>query len=271
MSTDIDPKIQSNAESFKDIKYSWILFKHNIKAYLMTELFAVISLILAVILVLVTLVALNQDIQLLTIGTAFSVIILFVIFNIFLTSQFGLSYDILSSGDGFAEFKGSFTYFRNHWFNYLTYIIIFNLFRPRSYFPSYEYANQFSYSPYYYLRGGIIDFIWFSFMIGILPGITKHNSFRRAAYENFALLKKIPFRVLKTWFIFYLLFDIPSMFVHYFIISPKTSTEFPNLTVFIFVIVVMAMELIRFPMSSLVATRIYNLREDLKELKGESE
>ncbi|MFX0093325.1 MAG: hypothetical protein ACFFBD_16335, partial [Candidatus Hodarchaeota archaeon] len=133
-----DSSVSILLESKRDITVSWHFLKENWKAFVGTEVFAVVA---AIILLLGTASLIFfldyifpffsiQDLIYARIGAIVGILILaliFIVFYSFLACQYGLAYDIFSSGDMFAEFKGSFTYFRKYWFQYSFLTILLRL------------------------------------------------------------------------------------------------------------------------------------------------
>jgi uncharacterized BrkB/YihY/UPF0761 family membrane protein len=125
-----DRKIaQTFSETKKDFRNAWDLFKENYKAFLSTEIFAGIAFLISFILISLLFGLIISSFSPLTLReviTDFSSnMVLSHIYRIvisltcmwiffgFLNSQFGLSYEIMSSGEMYAEFKSSFGYFKN--------------------------------------------------------------------------------------------------------------------------------------------------------------
>ncbi len=255
------------SESVKDIKISWILFKNNIRAFFATEIFAAASafMIMAIFFTILFLLDIKND-NLFIIAASTVFISVIIIFNVFLTSQFGLAYDILSSGNMYAEFKGAFVYFRKSWWRYLLYILMFNLVQPSTYIPVYsQHGNNIDISVTYYFIGFIIDFLGYILLINILPGISNHNSLKLAIHENFKLLSKYPKRIFITWSIFYIIFEIPYIIFRTTEFFGNKPDENINLAFFIpMMLIAILVEMIKFPLSALISTRLYNLLEEVE-------
>ena len=264
----LQAEINSFKESVNDLRYSWKLFKENAKAFLSTEIFAIVSSLVFFALLITVLVILDirdLDQNMLIIGTLIGLLLIVTVFNIFLTTQYGLAYDIYSSGDMFAEFKGIFQYFKKSWWRYLIVIIIFNILTPAS-FISFGVGNPrdnlMTLSLFESILYLFADYLVFSIFVNILPGISNHNNLRLAIGENFALLKRHPKRIFTTWAIFYLIFELPVLIFRGFDIFSGKSEVHTSGQIFIaipIILLIIFTEAIRFPIAALVSTRMYNL------------
>ncbi|WP_371804990.1 hypothetical protein [Candidatus Lokiarchaeum ossiferum] len=250
-----------------DFKLSLQAFRNNVKAFMGTELFAFLFFVVGMFIsVLITLIYLNVKVE----EIAEPLVILMLLpgflisiwlFQTMLTCQYGLAFDIMSSGDMFAEFKGSFSYFKRFWWQYPLLSLIFTL---SGFFTQFDLPIKFFitevnvqimlYTPLTYCLTVLF--------IEIFPSLTSSSNLKASFKENFLILKQNPKRLLATWGIFYIIFQfIPSIVI--FIISLLSNLLFEELItiiIFITLIVVMLfwMFVIGYPVMTLIATRIYN-------------
>ncbi|MCY3410702.1 MAG: hypothetical protein INQ03_03600 [Candidatus Heimdallarchaeota archaeon] len=245
-------------QSLNDIKFSWELFKQNARAFISTQIFAVvITVIVSIIFGFLLFLIFEHESRIFYITVIAGFFLIFIVLQIFLTSQYGLAHEIYLSGDMFAEFKGSFKYFRNYWKNYLIMIIVlsltFDMNRPQSEF--WDHIN-FNIIPLVF----IFNILWNALFIMMLPSISNHNSLRIAWQENKYFIKNNFKRVMTTVFLLFLIFDIPKMFRGIFTsgIRPEEISSFQDVLPMIFLnILLMLIELLKFPITALAVTRIY--------------
>jgi hypothetical protein len=281
---------QAFSKTKEDFKISWHLLKLNWKPFVGTELFAVfaLSIMLFTFFILDALFRLyshssgsftdfsRNRIQI----TFMGIIFIMLFFNTFLTCQFGLAYDIISSGDMFAEFKRSFTYFRRYWFHYLilTYLIGWTqlLFEPRSLmFLSrlLPITPRFGQNPPRFINIDIymitmqniviliIYFISFVLFINTLPSITAQGRFKQSMRENFQILFDSPKQMILTWGLFFLIFNFPVLVVN---IVNLVVFDILGGSMLFFIINILSIVtfllgiLLGAPMMTLIATRVYN-------------
>ncbi|UYP44394.1 hypothetical protein NEF87_000679 [Candidatus Lokiarchaeum ossiferum] len=250
-----------------DFKLSLQAFRNNVKAFMGTELFAFLFFVVGMLIsVLITLIYLKVKVE----EIAEPLVILMLLpgflisiwlFQAMLTCQYGLAFDIMSSGDMFAEFKGSFSYFKRFWWQYPLLSLIFTL---SGFFTQFDLPIKFFitevnvqimlYTPLTYCLTVLF--------IEIFPSLTSSSNLKASFKENFLILKQNPKRLLATWGIFYIIFQfIPSIVI--FIISLLSNLLFEELItiiIFITLIIVMLfwMFVIGYPVMTLIATRIYN-------------
>jgi len=296
------------SETKEDFKISWNLFKENWKAFLSTIFFAGVSLLIVATLLSIiaffypnffipvfTRLFSNALTRLITFLSSFIIILIGVfVFFAFLSCQYGLAYDIMSSGDMFAEFKGSFTYFRRHWWQYsiLTFIIswgIFSLARGGPFFAPEQGAPlpgilmhppPIGFDPSIEMTKFIITeilkstlyFCWFIIFINTLPSITarghksnnkksQFNEFKNSFSESFNIFHKKPKRLFCTWGLFFIIFYIP---LNTLIITANIIYNPLNPSVWLIIFKISIQMLWIFfifvgtPMMALISTRIFN-------------
>ncbi len=270
----------------KDFKNSWHLFKENYRAFLSTEFFAFLSFIIIEIIMFSVISLIYYIVPSLSIEDLwfnfsynfnishifififffFALIILFA----FLNCQNGLAYDIMSSGEMFAEFKSSFTYFRRYWWQYffLTIFILMGGFWGMIIF---DFGNNTMNSSQIITLDALqigriiiiflLFFIWFVIFINTLPSITAQGSLKHCFIESYRILRKNAKRLFTTWGLFFLIFIVPPFTINIIII-----TFLPSLLSTFFILVLLGLPvlflvIIGFPMLSLIATGIYNNAE----------
>ncbi|MFX0095334.1 MAG: hypothetical protein ACFFBD_26605 [Candidatus Hodarchaeota archaeon] len=271
------------SESTRDILISWTLLRENWKAFIATEIFAVIALALTLAGVVLVIIALeiifpasslppeiynvgSYIVENLVIGI---ILIAIIAFYIFLTCQYGLAYDIISSGDTFAEFKSSFAYFRKYWLQYslLTLVIslselisedrlLFGLFVDSLVSP--EILIIIGPGSIF---GFIINFIWFILFVSTFPSLTEQGSLKKSLIENFQIIRQFSKRVFVTWALLYLIFYIPLIILdllYVVLYDTIVGTGLDYLLGLFLLGLFLLITLISAPMRSLIATRIYS-------------
>ena len=290
-----DRKLDSSfSASREDLRLSWEIFRENWKPFIKNELFVVLLIcIVGVFFMIFFFLNPGYMIQFFTGASQFSyfdiflIILLFVIaialFFLpfaFLTCQFGLAYDIMSSGDMFAEFEGSFTYFKRHWWQYSILALltpVVGIFSPlASSFQGHEATpppvTEFPAN----IVGGFIllllYLLWFIIFISTLPSITalgqkdngksKWKKFRQSFSESWGIFKNNKKRLYNTWFLFFFVFNLPAMILSFIwfgmrmLAFPPGALMLINLLWFLTSAIII---MISYPMQAIIATRIYNL------------
>ena len=273
-------------ESYIDIKVSLRLLKENWEAFLKTEVFALTAFI-SFIFLLMILILLNNlrplpppyfprthqynvfDIRIVFIILVFAILIYYA----FISSTYGLSHDIILSGDQFTTFDKSFTYFRKHFF-YYTLLSLIILWIPMAFELDFHVRNFFEFVPD--IRTSPIALILDAFSLYLvqygffvllnltLPSITSKGKLLTAFKENFNILLKNPKRILFSWGIFFIIFSLPSFLIMLLaIISIRffLASVFLPPVFFIFGLIIVIFSIssviIGYPIMSLIATRIY--------------
>lgn len=268
------PSVGEN-ESFKDLKLSWTLFIQNYRAFIATELFAFIAFLITIISALVLMTALTLifpdsfTLEFIVRLLVFLVILGFnFLFYGFLSCQYGLSHDIMSSGDLFTEFKKSFFYFRRFWWQYslVTFLIFFpTIFSPINTLLSNTIRIQGiefligPFTPFKIVIYFLIEYVWIVAFIELYPGISSHGSLLKSSKENFTILKGNLARLFTSVGLYYLIFKTP--IIIFYIVS--LSSPWNQISLLIGVInvlnslYILISSLLGPPIVSLLATRIY--------------
>ncbi len=265
-----------------DYKISWKLLKANYRAFLMTELFVFISFILALLLTggifamviasvpsltfsgVISNIKNRDDIRYSIIGTIFMGITHTLVVS-FLNCQYGLAYDVMSSGDMFSEFKRAFKYFQRFWWQYMLFslISVVSIFIPRR--REYLEFSEITSNIYFDIGIMVIQLmIYFIFIVissGTLPSVTAQGSFKNSFVETFRILRKHPMRILKTWGTYFFIFIFPIVALS-FVRMELHNFLGPNRLFLIFDIFALLLYLvylfIGYPLKTLISTRVYN-------------
>jgi hypothetical protein len=262
-------------EAFKDLKLSWILFLENYWAFITTEIFAFgafLAIILSAVAFLTSLTLIFSG----SLATEFFVrLIVFLVilgFNFlfygFLSCQYGLSHDIMSSGDLFTEFRKTFYYFKRFWWQYslITFLIYFpTIFSPVNTF----FSNTIQIHGLELLIGPlnplkliiyfIIEYLWFVVFIELYPSITSQTKFRKSIKENFTILYKNMGRLFTSVGLYYIIFKVPIIIFYSITITPPWNQLSPHFEVITMIngLYILISSFLGPPIISLIATRIY--------------
>jgi len=196
-------------------------------------------------------------------------LILFLIFFLLLSyarTVFGLTYDIMTSGELFTEFRRSISYFKKFWLYFallsLPYALIIVLEQLFSIFSLLELIQSHGGDRTFFVLIKVvvyfIDFMLNISFIEIFPSIIVVKELKKSFTENFLILSHNFSRQLFSIGIYYLLFRGTIFIVDITRILIVTSEEtflFFNL---IFLIFTFINVLIGLPILSLISTRIYN-------------
>jgi len=289
MQTNVSKKSSTFSDTKKDFKIAWQLFKSNYKAFIGTETFAVLAVILTLFAlgsILMVFVALIPSISVndifdrvsdnFGISMAFRLLmglIVISIFYAFLNSQHGLAYDIMSSGEMFAEFKNSFTYFKRFWWQYP--LLSFALFLLNG-ISSVAFRMDGSGPPFHDITIDFVQiviifgelilfFIWFILFIHTFPSLTSQGNFKQSFIESFRIIKSNPKRIISTWGTYFLIFIVPLIVLG--ILAELYGLIFLYI---LFGIVFILVTIFGFPMLSLIACGIYN-NVEFERFKSDSE
>lgn len=262
-------------ESFKDLKLSYVLFIQNFRAFIATELFAISAFVITIACGLIFIASISLIFPAsLTLETIVTVFVFMVIlgFNFlfygFLSCQYGLSYDIMRSGDLFTEFKKSFSYFRRFWWQYS--LVTFLIFFPTIFSPiNTAFSNTIQFQGIEYLIGSItplkvliyfmVEYIWFVTFVELYPSITSHGSLLQGFKENFTILRRKMMRILTSIGLYYMIFKIPiiMMYIVSLLIPNNQNLNVIGMINFLNSLYILVSSLLGPPILSLIATRIY--------------
>jgi hypothetical protein len=171
----------------------------------------------------------------------------------------------MSSGDMYAEFKSSFSYFAQNWWKYILLSIITGTISMGAFIdprmrPDHAPDMSFLNTGIIILMIGflILGFLWHSLTIQSLASINVQKSFIKALIESFRIFKANPKRVLSTWGIYFLLFTIPGIVYEIVITFRYPSIEQPLLIIPFVILFNLLVIFIGLPLRSLLTTGLYN-------------
>lgn len=274
--------IQVHSDSKLNIKISLKILKENWKAFVFTELFAIIAVLFlffgfkTVGFLFTSLFPSIAETDFFTkeifILTRSMMMIIFLLFLAFLTSQYGLAYDVLTSGDMFAEFKGAFIYFKRHWFAYsiitfflyslliATHSIFFFEFRPDS-SVGFNEEHLVNIPALIYPLIIVIYIFVFILFSNVLPSLTAQKNLKNSFSENFKIFKS-NYRILYyNWGMFLIIFQLPTWiiaFIGFSIYDSMVGSIWWTILSILFIISYIYSIMLGTPMMTIMATRIYN-------------
>ncbi|MHA2247158.1 MAG: hypothetical protein ACXADY_19590 [Candidatus Hodarchaeales archaeon] len=181
-------------------------------------------------------------------------------------TTFGLTYDIMTSGELFTEFRRSITYFKKFWLYFalltLPYALIIVMDQLFGLFSLLDLINSQEGNRISLVMIKIVvyffDFILYISLIEIFPSIIVVKNLKQCIAENFSILSQNFRRLFFSIGIYYLVFRGPMFIVDITRILIVTSEETFLLFNMIFLIVTFINALIGLPILSLISTRIYN-------------
>lgn len=252
-------------KSIEDFSIAWAVFKDNLRAYLSVVLFVIVSVFGIVLIGIGTFgifftlnvlgIRLSQDVRIFLFivlsVTIFIMLAITLVFSAFNATLYGLSYDIMSSGDLHTEFRKAFTYFKSNWFSYLVISIPLLL-------SSLTYQLVTKDQILEYIVFIFIDYFSIMYISGLLTSVTAKKKLIFSFKESFFLLKSDFRRIALTIGIYFLIFRSPYI-ISVYIAKLGLTIDFLILTLLItnFLLMLFA-GLIGNPILSILATRIYN-------------
>ena len=203
-------------KSVEDFQLSLKVFKDNLRAYLSVVLFVlagsfgILLLGLAALgfVVIIQIYDLNLTKNTRILLFLFIAILIFIsllvvfVFSAFNATLYGLSYDIMSSGNLYTEFRNAFIHFRKHW---LAYIIIS--------IPMLFMSMIYQYIPkkqiFFYILFIFIDYLSIMFFTGLITSVTAKGKFFYSFKESLSLLRRDFGRIALTIGIYFIIFRTP--------------------------------------------------------------
>lgn len=252
-------------KSVEDFQLGLQVFEDNLRAYISVVLFVIagsfgiLLLGLAVLgfVVIIEIIGfdLTDNARLLIfflIGLLFLLAILVVfVFSAFNATLYGLSYDIMSSGNLYTEFRNAFIHFRKHWLAYIVISIpMLSVSMVYQYFTKEQLIS--------YILFMFIDFLSIMYFTGLLTSITAKGQFFHSFIESFTLLKNDFKRIALTIGIYFLIFRTPYIIAVYISKLGLTINSIILLLLAGNFILMLFASLIGSPILSILATRIYN-------------
>jgi len=256
------------SETKLDFKISWRLYLENFRVFIGMELLLLLVILVSAIpLTFISFYLFGESLLTFLLILIYFLVAIFAI-PAFLCSQYGLSYNILSSGNMYAEFQSIFSYFKKYWWQYICLVFVQNFFDLSMNVLEIETGDEFGMnlalsSPIHFLIF-IITKLWFILFALTFPSLTAQGSLKGSFIENFRILKKDYKHILTTMVLFTMIFEIPLYFLEILVraLSVSFLNEIPFVSglimVFLFVIITV---LIEFPIMTLILTRVYNTVE----------
>lgn len=255
-----------------DFRQSWKLLRENYRAFIGTELFGFFS-FLFVIACLWIVYYFISDTSTSELSERFfydsayrwiSVTIGYIILTAFMNCQTGLAYDIMSSGEMYAEFKSSFSYFKQHWWKYvilsfltggigLTFGITIT---PKDTPPD---ILPISLIIIIGLIAFAVGFFWYCLTIHSLASINAQGRFFTALRESFRIFRTDPKRIFLTWGLYHLIFNFPSFIFEIIIRMTDLTPMTAQLAIILFLFFSnVLIFFIGLPLRALIITGLYN-------------
>jgi hypothetical protein len=264
-------KLQIADPSTVDIKLSWYMLKRNFKPYISIGLFSFFStfILIFIFALLAAFISIGlygaeiiDDQQFINTLGLIIMIPALILLAAFSESGYGLAYDIMSSGDEFAQFRGAFTYFRKYWWQYTLLSLLYSL--PLAvlnpFIMDLAIIDSVLLKLVIFIGFNIIGFTWYAIIGTSLPAVTAHGKVKRSLAESFILFKKNPPRFWKTWGKFYLIFYFPTYIILdiYYLYRESVSGTWWTIISVLYGAALIFSIIITTLMATLVRTRLYN-------------
>jgi hypothetical protein len=266
--TNIDYQNYGKDDSLDDIKIGWVLFRKNLWPIMANQLITIAILYLAVVsikwgvttILPVPFRASPSNIMMVLLLVDFTA---YFVFFLFQGRLYGIAYDVMSSGDQFAEARKTFQDLRVYGSRYLLFGLI--LYGPIVLLSIIE-------GPLNIIASGIAESLLFAMFpvafacfIAFMeagPALRVKRGIKEAFRENFRTMRRDLRRILKTSILTGLLCFVPHVLSIFLVISPiflkESGTVGSGLIVFAFIITEDWTFFVGMPVQALVATRIYN-------------
>ncbi len=273
-----DPdSVKQDSNSIKDyLKLGWELYKDYYKPLIGAQLLALITFVcvslISIIIYIIILLNFSPLEQLLNITDLTGIIFLgfmipgLICFVAFIGSLYGMSNEIISSGDYYTELKSSFTYFYKFWWHYFLIALCFFFgFLIAILLTNYVMQLNPAFPRVIFLIIFFSFLFLFETLVFLLPvSLTSTGSLKNALNQTFNLLKHNPKVYLTIFAIFFILsisIDIPLYFlIFYFNKSIILLLIIALLSCMSFFII--------FPYMILVSTVMYHSIFNQEELNG---
>ncbi|MFX0072092.1 MAG: hypothetical protein ACFFAO_13470 [Candidatus Hermodarchaeota archaeon] len=269
--------LDQDSNSIKDyFKLGWELYKDYYKPLIGAQVLALItSICISIILIIVYSVILwnfSSIIQLFDAiylsGILFLGILIpgFICFVAFIGSLYGMSNEIISSGDYYTELKSSFTYFRKYWWQYFLIALCLILGYLGAIILS-IFVSQLV--PVFPMIAFLVIMLSVRFLFIILVmlfpvALSSTGSLKKAFNQTFSLVKNNPKLYLPIFAIFFILTILIEII---FDILTENYNNSIILLIFILILSIMGF-FILFPYMVLVSTAMYHSNFNQEELDG---
>lgn len=199
-------------------------------------------------------------------GIPIPALILLVVLQMFFilafsNSAYGLSYDILSSGDMFAEFRGAFNYFRHYWWQYTVLSLVTGFLQFFILIPEFSQSTNNPWIEFLFYFGiSLVSLILQSLFSFTFPSVTKQKKIRIAFQENWKIFKTNRKRVVKTLLWYNLIFAVPLVIITDLMLIIVNIAENPNIwgLLLLGLVIVTVGSTIVGGLRAIIVTRIYN-------------
>ncbi|MFX0015997.1 MAG: hypothetical protein ACFFB2_15965 [Promethearchaeota archaeon] len=262
-------------ESVTDIKIAIKVYLEYKKEYIKTFLLFLTGIVVLVFsgFIILRFVILENYFQFDEIIRLFIILIILLILSLifflllsYARTTFGLTYDIMTSGELYTEFRRSLTYFKKFWLYFillsLPYALIIGLDQLFGLFSLLELIQSHDGNRNLLVIIKIVvylfDFLLYISLIEIFPSIIVVKNLRQSITENFTIASQNFNRLFYSIGTYYIAFRGPMFLVditRILIVANETTFLFFNI---IFAIVAFINALIGLPILSLISTRIYN-------------
>jgi hypothetical protein len=250
-----------------DYKVSWKVFKENFRPFFAAEVFILaITLIISVLFYLLQFDILNDPthnsnrsllVHAIFVGAFLLPSIPSLFYNTFSCMHYGLSYDIMSSGNMCTEFKMSFQYFKSLWWRYTILLLVLMgldlLISP--YYMFFSFDLVFTSDDLFTIIKTILYFVSFVLIVESFPSVTANHNFKHIFSDLKYIISSCPKRLFLCWGVFLIIMSLPQnilAIVLYF------TPDDPSISSIFTLVLPIFMNILRFPFIALISTRIYN-------------
>lgn len=262
-------------ESIIDIKIAFKIYLENKKEYILTFFLFLVGIFLLVItgMLLIRFVILDNLLQFeevirILVAPIILLILLFVFFLLlsYARTIFGLSNDIMTSGELFTEFRRSIAYFKKFWLYFailsLPYVLIIATEQMISLFALFNIIKSGEGNRILFvgikLSIYVLDLTLNITLIELFPSLIVVRNVKQCIRENFTIVRQNYQRMIYSITSYYLIFRGPMFLVDMTRMLLVTSLDSLLLFNLLFLVFTVMNVLVGFPILSLISTRIYN-------------
>lgn len=250
---------QNRLTIWEEVGLAWEMYKDHYKPFILVFLISVsfptFTIFLGLAVNALVLIAQPPAYTYLVLMVTVTVLIgLIFIFTAFQACQYGLSYEIIASGDLFTEFRTALGYFKRYWWKYALVAALVTL--PSLFFNSLQQTTFEG-----KIASLLVELMAQTLFITTFPALTVRGSLTQAIKENFVVLRKRWVDVGIICLLFYLAFRLPlsiieSLFL-IFSIDFDLSDPLVLFLGFIYVTILVITGIVGQGVRSLVLTKIY--------------